>query len=87
MDSTETESSFDEGEVKDEMTVFPITPGLDIREVLFEAIHEVRNYLSLIHFLIHLLLFFSHIHIPLCFNACIYHKSMNQMIEIYTMLV
>ena len=87
MDSTEAESSFDEGEVKDEMTVFPITPGLDIREVLFEAIPEVRNYLSLIHFLIHLLLFFSHIHIPLSFNACIYQKSTNQLIEIYTMLV
>lgn len=43
MDSTEAESSFDEGEVKDEMTVFIRPPELDIREVLFEAIPEVRN--------------------------------------------
>lgn len=47
MDSNEADSSFDDLEGKDEAFATPTKPhGLDIREVLFEAIPEVLPLLS-----------------------------------------
>ena len=43
LDSNEAESSFDEGDNRDDSLSTPKPSALDIREVLFDAIPEVRT--------------------------------------------
>lgn len=64
LDSNEAESSFDEGDNRDDSLSTPKPSALDIREVLFDAIPEVRTSLVTRLIISNLLALFSHIPIP-----------------------
>ena len=64
LDSNEAESSFDEGDNRDDSLSTPKPSALDIREVLFDAIPEVRTSLVTRLIISNLLALSSHIPIP-----------------------